>query len=90
MDVVFASIDELNEMLGTEQQLRKSLQTPILKHGHGLDSLGFVNLVSLIEEEYLNRFGRSIILSPQGAPSENSNPFESVGSLVAYLDSLAP
>jgi acyl carrier protein len=88
-EVVFASIDQLNEMLGSNRQLGKTQETVILKDGCGLDSLGFVNLVSLIEEQYLNRFGQSIILSSTSKSPEGDSPFESIGSLVEYIDSLA-
>jgi acyl carrier protein len=88
-DLVFASIDQLNEMLGNNHRLEKTQKTVILKDGCGLDSLGFINLVSLVEEEYLNRFGQSITLSSTDMPSDGSSPFESIGTLVEYIDSLA-
>jgi acyl carrier protein len=86
--VVFASIDELNEMLGNNRQLEKTQKTVILKNGFGVDSLAFINLVSLIEEQYLVRFGQSITLSSTDVSSEGNSPFESVESLVEYIHSL--
>ncbi len=88
-EVVFAGIDELNEMLGNNGRLEKTQRAVILKDGCGLDSLGFINFVSLIEEQYLSRFGQSITLSSADISSECNSPFESVESLVEYIQSLA-
>jgi acyl carrier protein len=88
-DVVFASIDELNKMLGSNQRLQKTLQTTILKQGSGLDSFGFINLVSLIEEMYFDRFRERIVLTQMDSTREDKPRFESVGSLVEFIHSLA-
>lgn len=87
-DVIYTSIDELNEMLGSNQQLQKSLQTAILKQGEGLDSLGFINFISLIEEKYFDRFGRRIVLAQMDPAHDDKRAFESIGNFVDYIDSL--
>ncbi len=87
-DVIYTSIDELNEMLGSNQQLQKSLQTAILKKGEGLDSLGFVNFISLIEEKYFDQFGRRIVLAQIDPAHDDQRAFESIGNFVDYIDSL--
>jgi acyl carrier protein len=88
-EVIYASIDDLNEMLAPDQRLQKSMATAILKQGSGLDSLGFVNLVSLVEEKYVERFGESIVLTQTDPARNASHPYESIGALVDYIDSLA-
>ena len=50
IEVLYESIGELNEQRSKDQQLACSPQTP-LGGGAGLDSLGFVNLVALVEEK---------------------------------------
>ncbi|HUA38735.1 MAG TPA: hypothetical protein VMA35_10125 [Candidatus Sulfopaludibacter sp.] len=88
-EVIYASIDGVNEMLAPDQWLEKSPQTVILKQGGGLDSLGFVNFVSLVEEKYFDRFGQRIILAQTNPPQNGRHPFQSVESLIEYLDSLS-
>ena len=87
-ETIYASIDELNEMLAPDQRLEKALTTVILKQGGGLDSLGFVNFVSLVEDKYFERFGRRIILTQPDPAANGKNPFESVATLIDYIDSL--
>jgi acyl carrier protein len=89
-DVVFSSIDELNEMLGSNQRLEKSLHSRILGQPNGLDSLGFINLVILIEEKYFERFGYRIVLTQTSDKRLEEAAFESIGNLVEFIDSSCP
>jgi acyl carrier protein len=89
VDVVFASIDELNELLQEHQKLQKALSTSILKGGGHLDSLAFVNFISLIEKKYYDRFGQEIVLTHPDLIQGNKDPFESIGSMVDYIESLS-
>ncbi len=87
--VIYASIDELNALRGNNHGLEKSLQTVILKDGEGLDSLGFVNLVSLIEQKCEEQFGKSLVLTPTGRWFESSkDPFETVETLLEYVETV--
>src|SRR4029453_18376967 len=56
--LIYASVDELNALMGNNHRLKKSLETIILKDGKGLDSLGFVNLFWLVEEKCQEQFGK--------------------------------
>ena len=88
MAVIYASVDELNTLMGNKQRLEKSLQTIILKDGAGLDSLGFVNLVSLIEQKCEEQFGRSLVLTQTGKPGGPKDPFETVETLLEYVGAM--
>jgi acyl carrier protein len=87
--IIFESIDEVNELMGSNRQVQKSLQTNLLKHGEGLDSLGFINFVSLIEEKYSRLTGRIIVLTQAGVKSSVTNPFETIGTLAEYIEASA-
>jgi acyl carrier protein len=89
VDVVFASIDDLNELLPGHQKVQKALSTSVLKSGGHLDSLAFVNFISLIEKKYYDRFGQEIVLTHPDLMKENQDPFESIGSVVDYIESLS-
>jgi acyl carrier protein len=88
-DVIYSSIDELNEMLTASQRLEKSPQTVILEPGGGLDSLGFINFVSLVEDKYFDKFGQRIVLAQTDPSRDGRHPFQSIVSLVEYIDSLS-
>jgi acyl carrier protein len=84
--VVYASVDELNALMGDKHKLKKSLETILLKDGKGLDSLGFVNLVSLVEEKCQERFGKSLVLTQTDSQVGSRDPFETIETLVDYVE----
>ena len=85
MEILYDCIDEVNEQLAEEQQLRKCSQTRLLDDGASLDSLGFVNFVVLVEDKCESRFGVSLSLTDRSARSEQANPFETVGTLAEFI-----
>jgi hypothetical protein len=84
--VVYAAIDALNEQLAVGQRLPKSPMTPLLGRGGKLDSLGYINLVVLLEEQCKQQCGIEVSLNE--ASITESNPFETITSLVNHLDGL--
>jgi acyl carrier protein len=85
IEVLYESIGELNEQRSKDQQLAYSPHTP-LEQGSGLDSLGFVNLVALVEEKCYERFGRILMLSGADLDPVARDPFETVGSLAEFIE----
>ena len=85
IEVLYESIAELNEQRSKDQRMALSPQTP-LGEGSGLDSLGFVNLVALIEEKCDDRFGRTLVLSVPHIDPAAHDPFETVDSLAKFLE----
>ena len=86
--LIYSSVDELNALMGHKQSLGKSLQTVILKDGVGLDSLGFVNFVSLVEQKCEEQFGKSLVLTQAENKVGAKDAFESIGTLVEYVEAL--
>lgn len=86
IEVLYASITELNEQRGKDEQLAKTPQTPLLGDGAGLDSLGFVNFVALVEEKVQDRFGKSLMLSDATDKPGVRDPFASVSTLAEYIE----
>jgi acyl carrier protein len=84
--VIYASVDELNELMGNEHKLEKSLETVILKNGSGLDSLGFVNLISLVEQRCEEQFGKTLVLTQTDVPIGARDPFETIGTLAKHIE----
>jgi acyl carrier protein len=85
LEVVYESIEELNEQRSKDQYLECLPQTPLGDRA-GLDSLGFVNLVALIEEKCQDRFGRSLVLSEMKWRTGMRDPFETVSSLADFIE----
>ncbi len=81
--ILYESIRELNELRSKDQQLACALDTPLSEQS-GLDSLGFVNLVALIDEKCESRFGRCFMVPEAGASGDD--PFESVATLAEYIE----
>ena len=82
--VVYAAIDTLNEQLSQEQRLEKNLATVLLGNSGKLDSVGFINLIVLIEEKLHDDCGVSMSLS-DALNSTDANPFQTINSLTEYL-----
>jgi acyl carrier protein len=85
LEALFESITALNEQRGPHQQLSPAADTP-LGEKSGLDSLGFVNLVAIVEEKCQERFHKSLVLTDAAAKSDTRDPFESVGTLAEYIE----
>ena len=83
VDIIYKSLEEVNEQLPSDAQLRKSLDTTLVGRAGGLDSLGFVNFVALVEEKCANKYGISFTLVDRS--SQENGALENVGK---FADSL--
>jgi acyl carrier protein len=83
IDIICQSLDKVNEQLPNEEQIQKSLDTILIGEVGGLDSLGFVNFVALVEEKCADKYG--IALSLTDTSSQEDDPFEDVGKFADYL-----
>ncbi|HXH24138.1 MAG TPA: acyl carrier protein [Vicinamibacterales bacterium] len=88
VDVVFASLDELNEQRAPEERLRKALETPLVGDGGSLDSLGLVNLIVILEERLDAVIGAPVTLLDDEHLDPSAGHFATVGTLVAHLETL--
>lgn len=86
---VFEVIDELNQLLPPEEQLKKSPETALFGQAGKLDSLGLVNFIVMTEEKIEEKFnGAAVSLADSMALPEEISPFTSVGKLVDHLATL--
>ena len=85
LQALYESITALNEQRGPHQQLAPSADTS-LGEKSGLDSLGFVNLVALVEEKCQERFHKALVLTEAAAKSGVRDPFDSIGTLAEYIE----
>ena len=80
-------IDEFNAQ-EKDKQLKKQPDEALFGHGGVLDSLGLVNLVTLLEEQIEDEYDLTISLADEKAMSRKTSPFLSIGSLMAYVSEL--
>ena len=88
IEVLYSTIDEINELKSKEEKVEKSLDTVLFGASGKLDSLGLVNLIVSTEEKVQDEFDVSITLADERAMSKNDSPFRTVGSLINYIEIL--
>lgn len=83
IDIIYQSLDEVNEQLPSGQQIQKSLDATLIGGVGGLDSLGFVNFLALVEEKCAHNYGIGLSLTDTSSPEDDS--FEDVGKFANSL-----
>lgn len=84
-DAIFRAIDEVNAQLPASRQLVKADHTVLIGPSGGLDSLGLVNLIAVLEQHVEAEFHRSINLIDDDLMSEAPVHFADVASLTRHL-----
>lgn len=89
LDQLFSDvIDEFNAQSDKDKQIEKGSDIMLFGDGGVLDSLGLVNLITLIEEHVEDEYDLTITLADEKAMSRKTSPFRTVGSLIAYVSEL--
>ena len=83
LDIIYQSLEEVNEQLPNEKQIQKSPDSTLVGRAGGLDSLGFVNFVALVEEKCAHKYGVALSLTNTSSPEDGA--LEDVGK---FADSL--
>jgi acyl carrier protein len=85
--IIYESLEEVNEQLPDDQRIQKSPDAILVGGAGGLDSLGFVNFIALVEEKCAHRYGITFSLTEAFLSKEDA--LENVGrfadSLFQYL-----
>lgn len=88
LKVIYSAIDDLNSQISEENRIEKNEATPLFGRSARLDSLELVKLIVAVEEKIKEEFGVSITLADEKAMSRETNPFETIGALAAYVSLL--
>ena len=83
--IVSGAVDEVNKQLRRSQRLGKSRDTTLSGETGGLDSLGLVNLVFVIEQKVEQEFRVSVCLADEESVGAEDGPFRTLGSLTDHL-----
>ena len=85
INIIYDSIDEVNQQLDAEEQLDKAIDTILFGENGKLDSLGLINLVITVEQNIEDEFDVSIALVDERAMSQENIPFKDVSTLAEYI-----
>jgi acyl carrier protein len=84
LDSINSAIDDLNAQSDREIPIGKAPETRLFGT-NGIDSLDLVNLIVGIEQYIEEEMGEVVVLVDEDSMSAQENPFETVGSLAAYI-----
>lgn len=85
LEVIYRSIDEVNEQQPPDKRVGKSLDTVLLGEGSPLESLGVVNLIVALEQNLELRLGVSASLTDDERLYRSDSPLGTVRSLAGHL-----
>ena len=88
LDLIYSSIDNINELLSDDMKLSKDRKTPLYGEQGSLDSISLINLIVAVEESIEEELGESITLANEKAMSLEQSPFRNVGPLCDYIISI--
>lgn len=86
IEIIFNAIDDLNQQF--ESEVKKDLKTKLFGSESDLDSLGLVNLITLVEEKIEEVTGKYIPFADERAFSAEHSPFKTVETLSEYIEKL--
>ena len=84
-EAIFRAIDEVNAQLPANRRLPKADDTVLVGPSGGLDSLGLVNLIAVLEQQVEAEFHQPINLIDDDLMSEAPVHFADVASLTRHL-----
>ena len=84
-DLIFEGIKDYNTQVNKKNQLPISIELELFSENGVLDSLGLVNLIMSIEEQFEDYLDTSIVIADEKAMSQKNSPFQSVQSMADYL-----
>lgn len=84
LPLVYSAIDELNQQLPPAKRVAKSEATALTGSSGALDSLGFLNLIVIVEDKVNAAHGSAIALASSMMESGQPPP-RTVGELAALV-----
>jgi len=84
--MLFSVLDELNQLLPSEEHLEKDLKTPLAGDSGSLDSAGLINLIVLTEQKASEELGRPILLTDDRTMSRVNEVFRTLETLADYIN----
>lgn len=86
--MLYEVVDEFNDQMGMNNQIKKVEDEILFGEKGSLDSLGLVNLITLIEESIEDELDIVISLADEKAMARKTSPFRTLGHLFEYVNDL--
>jgi hypothetical protein len=86
--IVLEKLNDLNSTLPSNEQFLVSDQTILFGMGSCIDSLSLVSIIVDIEMHFNDLLSYEVSLTDDNAMSREKSPFNSVSTLVDYIDEL--
>jgi acyl carrier protein len=87
-EIVISKVRALVETLPEEQQMDVNESTVLFGKGSAIDSLSLVSIIVDIESAFSLDHGSEISLTDDRAMTRKKSPFDSIASLIDYIDEL--
>lgn len=84
-EILYPAVDEAKKTIDSAKTLERSPDAKLFGAG-GLDSLGLVRFIVLVEERIQDRTNREITLVSDKAMSRSSSPFRTLSTLADYIN----
>lgn len=84
-EILFPVVDEAKQTIDSAAKLEKGAESPLFGDS-GLDSMGLVRFIIMVEERLEDRTKVQLTLASDKAMSRKSSPFKTLGTLAAYID----
>jgi acyl carrier protein len=88
LQIIYDSIDELNLDRLENEKIQKEEDTSIFGSNSILDSMGLVNLITIIEEKLEEKTGKFVSIVDERAMSMESSPFRTIKTLNNFITNL--
>lgn len=82
---ILRAIGDYNQQVPAGRRILETAEAPLFGRHGPLDSLGLVNLIVLVEEQFQDAHQVALTLADERAVSQERSPFRSVPSLAAYI-----
>jgi acyl carrier protein len=83
-EILFPAVDEARRTIPSAASLKPAADSPLFGDG-GLDSMGLVRFIVMVEERIQDRTDLEITLASDKAMSRRSSPFRTLGTLAEYI-----
>jgi len=84
-EIILGSLKEFNEEKGKNEVIEISKDTVFIGEDGKFDSLDFITLIVIIEDNIFNKLGRNITIVSEKAFSKEYSPFNNVESLTEFI-----
>lgn len=81
--IVQMALEEVNE--DADEVIEYGENAALFGKGEGMNSFSFVTLISNIEEQIQEQFGKEVYLVSDQVYEKKYNPFATIGSLEKYI-----